>query len=152
APDVVILAHNTKEARLIDNWNERLAEAIERLRRQVIEERSDTATARYNRETALATGGLPIWSSFGGCLAIRPNGMVVCYTDNEEVDERVDFKWQRLALVVAGEKYAELQELVPVRPNTAAACHLCNGVGKCSGTILRWCVLLSLEPTSSVTN
>ena len=124
---------------MIENWNERLAVVVSQLRRTIIEDRGNTPSGQYNREVAIATGGLPIWSSFGGCLVITPTGSVVYYTEGEEVQEQLDTRWQRLALVVAGENYPELREIVPVRPHNAPPCDLCKGAGKCSDTICGIC-------------
>jgi hypothetical protein len=85
---------------VIATWNARLAEAVERLRLELIEHPPERALCY--REVALATGGLPIITELSGAaLVLTPTGSILsCDSEDDSVKEIVDTKWQRLVLVV----------------------------------------------------
>jgi hypothetical protein len=96
-----------------------------------------------NRTVADAIGALSVYADMGGALALTPEGEVVQY-DFENGDTSIpDENMQKFALVRAAQRFAELRDLAPRRPDSATTCPMCAGLGvvvhgmycgKCSGT------------------
>ena len=115
---------------MLPNWNERLARVIEDLCSKAQCDLSDSPFAQGCRQVALETRALPVYCDLGGWLVITSGGSILHYDVNlGEPAER----WKRLALVMAADRYPELEELRPVRPEGARTCHHCNGNGKIRG-------------------
>jgi hypothetical protein len=113
---------------VIENWNERLAEAVRRLSQQVLEDESPRGEA--HRAAVRATGGLPVYSDLGGVLVLAPDGSIRLFDHAGTVAPVVDVKWENVARVRAAENYPALRAVAPVRPANAALCTFCRGAGK----------------------
>jgi hypothetical protein len=74
---------------------------------------------------------LTVYCDMGGCLALRPNGEVLCIPDDPATSVHVetDALQRNLALVQAGKRYSDLRDLYPVRPDDAISCSDCGGTG-----------------------
>lgn len=92
------------------------------------------------RTLAQHLGALPIYADLGGYILLRPDGeLLFVDIDQDPQDVRVmttsiEPRWRTLALVVGSEKYPELRELLPVRPNGAQDCRTCGGRGRVDPT------------------
>jgi hypothetical protein len=88
-----------------------------------------------------AFGALPLYSDPGGCLALRPDGRVVqVYWRKPEASfHDAEPPWRTVALVAGAERYPELAELFPPRPERAADCSNCKAGRLEDGSICGLC-------------
>ncbi len=76
---------------------------------------------------------LPVLYDMGGCLVITIDGqfMWLDWEPPHRLKCESDPRIIRTVCYMASQKYSELTELTPQRPNVAVDCHKCNGTGKC---------------------
>lgn len=112
------------------------------------------------RSVAKRIDALPVYESWSGFLAIRPDGAVL-YHDQETGNTRIesDPLWVRIALRRAAITFPELSHLMPRRPANGIDCDQCHGTGdqagafsemflcKCGG--LGWLSSLDKRPATS---
>jgi len=74
---------------------------------------------------------LTVYCDMGGCLAVRPDGEVLCVPDDPAMSVHIETDpiQRNLALIRATERYPDLQDLYPVRPDDAVSCSDCGGSG-----------------------
>jgi len=101
---------------------------------------------------------LPVYSDLGGTLFITPSLQILSVrSDNTTVVEEHAPQWKLVAFVAAAERFPELSQLLPARPDGVDVCTACSGAGRlkhgvrcgaCFG--LGWPILHSnhtMEPT-----
>ena len=73
----------------------------------------------------------PVYFGWSAVLLLGPDGEVYCHDeDSRETNVESHCYWRRHALVAAAEAVPELAPLVPARPDGAADCFSCNGMGR----------------------
>lgn len=74
---------------------------------------------------------LTVYCDLGGCLAIQPDGDVLCIPDDPGMPVHIetDPLQRNLAFVQASKRYPELADLFPTRPVDAQPCSECDGSG-----------------------
>jgi hypothetical protein len=74
---------------------------------------------------------LTVYCDLGGCLAVRPDGEILCIPDDPATPAHIEADpiQRNLALVQASRRYAELKGVYPVRPRDARSCSDCGGTG-----------------------
>jgi hypothetical protein len=87
------------------------------------------------RKVAAELRILPLIFEMGGCYALRSNGEVVSFSwdDPYNVEVENDARIRNSALFQGSQKYPELSELVPPRPQDARDCSYCKGTGIVQG-------------------
>ena len=83
-----------------------------------------------NRTVAAALGALSVYADMGGALALTPEGEVVHYDFENGATTIPDQNMQIFARVRAAQRFPELQELAPQRPDSATSCPICEGRGE----------------------
>jgi len=74
---------------------------------------------------------LPVYQDIGGTLALDAEGEVFCLGHDEPgpPERERDDKWRLRAVVEAVFQFPELAHLKPARPQGAATCPACSGIG-----------------------
>jgi hypothetical protein len=96
------------------------------------------------RDAAVVTNGLPVYSDMGGVLVLTTSGSVLHYDpETRDVSSVKDSRWRTVAFIKAATRYRELQSLMPVRPAASNTCPACGvdgmifervDCGTCMGT------------------
>jgi hypothetical protein len=99
------------------------------LQRRVTEYLSDPA-AEF-RDVATRFNALPVYSDVGGTLFVTPSLQILSMRSDETVvvEEHAP-QWKLVALIAAAERFPELKQLLPVRPNGVSVCSICLGTGR----------------------
>jgi hypothetical protein len=119
------------------NWNSKISACvtshIETLLQseQAMPDEELTLCRREERRFARLKNVLPVYSDMTGSLGFSPDG-VILFSDWEsnEVKPMTDEGWQIIAAVSAIERYPDLREILPDRPNRAKSCDACGGKGR----------------------
>jgi hypothetical protein len=120
----------------IEQWDQDLRQAVENRLDQLLKERGEMYAIR--QAAAQRAGGMPVYCDIGGCIVIKPSGMVVTYDlDKEEVKDVVDARWMRAACASAAEQYPEFRKLMPRPSPSAITCGVCGGSGTTTPLLVR---------------
>jgi hypothetical protein len=97
-----------------------------------------------SRTVADAIGALSVYADMSGALALTAEGEVVHYDFENGSTSVPEQKMRIFARVRAAQRFHELRELAPRRPDSATSCPICSGRGEipdygmycghCSGT------------------
>jgi hypothetical protein len=101
------------------------------IRRRLNEYLTDPAAKYW--DVASRFEALPIYSDMGGTLFITPTLQVLMQSDGGTPSEVSSPEWKLVAFVAAAERFSELKQLLPTRPDDASDCSLCAGTGRDSG-------------------
>jgi hypothetical protein len=82
-----------------------------------------------NRTIADALGALLVYADMGGALALTPVGAIVHYDFENGATSIPEEDMQTFALVRAAQRFPELRDLAPRRPDGAVDCPMCAGRG-----------------------
>ena len=98
--------------------------------RRLIEEALRSAPWPHQREAAMATGALPVYSGWTAELVITEAGEVMEFDhDTKTVRLAREECWRTIALVRAARCDPALRCLAPLRPPDARECKACGGSG-----------------------
>jgi len=83
------------------------------------------------RAVVLKLNVLPLVLDMGGCLAIKPEGEIISFAWDSEMDIQIelDERIRNIALFQGTAKYPELKAMIPARTKDAVDCPHCNGTG-----------------------
>ena len=83
-----------------------------------------------NRLVADEVGALAVYADIGGSLALTPEGEVVHYDFENGATSVPDENMQKFARVRAAQRFPELRDLAPEKPDNATSCPMCSGRGE----------------------
>jgi hypothetical protein len=83
-----------------------------------------------SRTVVDAVGALSVYADMGGSLALTPEGEVVHYDFENGAASIPEEKMQKFARVRAAQRFPELRDLAPERPDSAISCPVCSGRGE----------------------
>jgi len=85
---------------------------------------------QYLRDYAQTLEALPIYRSWGGFWAIRPDGEIILqYEEEIKTEEERDSRIRNLVLFQGSKTYPELLALIPSRTDGDLECPYCLGKG-----------------------
>ena len=91
-------------------------------------------------EIARAHRALPVYADMAGSWFLKPNGEV-WFQSSERVGSALILEesphWRLVAHLAAAERFPELTELVPSRPDGAEDCADCEGRGRVMNDLVR---------------
>jgi hypothetical protein len=114
------------------------------IRRRLNEYLTDPAAKYW--DVASRFEALPIYSDMGGTLFITPTLQVLMQSDGGAPSEVSSPEWKLVAFVAAAERFSELKQLLPTRPDDALDCSLCAGTGRILGVRCGSCLGLRWPP------